>query len=248
MMNWNQVLVKAVLIAEFFFTGNTFPQRNLLASIFHTPLVPKAQLTSKKLPSIQKSRVTQGSLWSLCGRSQDDTKRVSGFTGDTAGTYISYIQVDIHSETYSTVALKWKNANSSTESLPLKFKASPGAGRCDLDCRSIEDSQKPGSRCTPLSPPLYLVQGYDCVLSKYPEAKFVTWLHWDRAIAFHAYSLPPYPASHGCIRLATKKRDAEWIYDNSLAGITQIKISWDKSEELGEKCWDGETQISRPKE
>ncbi len=167
MMNWNQGLVKAVLIAEFFFTGNTFPQRNLLASISHTALVPEAQLKFKKLTSIQKSRVTQGSPWSLCGRSQDDNKRVSGFTGDTAGTY-------------STVALKWKNANSSTESLPLKFKASPGAGRCDLDCRSIEDSQKPGSRCTPLSPPLYSVQGYDSVLSKYPEAKFVTWLHWDR--------------------------------------------------------------------
>jgi hypothetical protein len=106
MMNWNQVLVKAVLIAEFFFTGNTFPQRNLLAPIFHTPLVPTVQLTSKQLPSIQKSRVTPGSPWSLCERSQDDTKRVSGFTGDTAGTYISYIQVNIHSETYSTVALK----------------------------------------------------------------------------------------------------------------------------------------------
>lgn len=248
MINWNQLLIESVLIAELWFTGNTVSQQNLLAPIFKSSLAPEAQLTSKRLPPAQKSRVTQGSQWSLCGRSQDDSKRVSGFTGDTSGTYISYIQVDIHSDTYSTVALKWKNANSSTESLPLRFNASPGAGRCGLDCRSRADSQKPGSYCTPLSPPLYSVQGYDCVLSKYPEAKFVTWLNWDRAIAFHAYSLLPYPASHGCIRLATKKRDAEWVYDNSLAGITRIQINWDKSEVLGKKCWDGETQISRPKE
>jgi hypothetical protein len=248
MINWNQLLVESVLIAELWFTGNTVPQKSLLTPTFKSSLAPESQLTSKRLPSIQKSRVTQGSQWSLCGRSPDNSKRVSGFTGDTSGTYISYIQVDIHSNTYSTVTLKWKNINSSTENLPLRFSASPGAGRCGLDCRSIADSQKPGSRCTPLSPPLYSVQGYDCVLSHYPEAKFVTWFYWDRAIAFHSYSLLPYPASHGCIRLATKKRYAEWIYDNSLAGITQIKISWDKSEGLGEKCWDGETQISRPKE
>ncbi len=85
------------------------------------------------------------------------------------------------------------------------------------------------------------------MLSNYPDAKYVTWLHWDRAIVFHAYSVPPYPASHGCIRLATENRDAEWIYDNSLAGITQVKINWDKSEGLGGKCWRGETQIDRPK-
>lgn len=30
-------------------------------------------------------------------------------------------------------------------------------------------------------------------------------------LAFHAYSLPGYPASHGCIRLLD--RDAQWLYE-----------------------------------
>ena len=30
-------------------------------------------------------------------------------------------------------------------------------------------------------------------------------------LAFHAYSLPGYPASHGCIRLL--ERDARWLFD-----------------------------------
>jgi hypothetical protein len=30
-------------------------------------------------------------------------------------------------------------------------------------------------------------------------------------LAFHAYPLPGYPASHGCIRLL--ERDAQWLFD-----------------------------------
>jgi lipoprotein-anchoring transpeptidase ErfK/SrfK len=30
-------------------------------------------------------------------------------------------------------------------------------------------------------------------------------------LAFHAYSLPGYPASHGCIRLLD--RDAQWLFE-----------------------------------
>ena len=224
---------------------------NLLTQISQPSPVPEPQPTltepSPEPPTVQKPRITGGSQWNLCGRNQRKIKRASGFTGDTAGTYIRDIQVDIHGKTYSTVTLNWANPDFSTETLPIQFKASPGAGRCDVDCRSISDSQQPGSRCTPLSPPLYSVQGYDCALAKYPDAKFITWLNWDRAIAFHGYSVPPYPASHGCIRLLTKNRDAEWIYANSLAGITQVQINWDESERLGRKCLRGETQIDRHK-
>jgi hypothetical protein len=45
----------------------------------------------------------------------------------------------------------------------------------------------------------------------------------------------------------TKNRAAEWIYDNSLAGITQVKINWNKSESLGGKCWRNDKLIPRPK-
>jgi L,D-transpeptidase catalytic domain len=120
----------------------------------------------------------------------------------------------------------------------------------DIPHFSRVESHKPSSHCTPLSPPTYVVQGYDCALTKYPEAKFVTWFNWQRAIAFHAYTVPPYPASHGCVRLLTKNHGAEWIYDNSLAGITQIKINWDEldstSKKLSPKCWSGDRLIPRP--
>jgi hypothetical protein len=218
----------------------------------YSSLQPIAQISEPspiptETPPVQKPRVTKGTRWDLCGRKQGKTKRSSGFTGDTTGTYISDIQVDIHSKTYSTVTVNWANADLSTETLPIQFNASSGAGRCDRDCRSIADSQKPNSLCTPLSPPIYAVQGYNCTLAKYPDAKFVTWFHWEREIALHAYSVPPYPSSHGCVRLLTKNRAAEWIYDNSLAGITQVKINWDKSDSLGAKCWRGDKLISRPK-
>jgi hypothetical protein len=51
-------------------------------------------------------------------------------------------------------------------------------------------------------------------------------------------------------RLLTKDRGAEWIYDNSLAGITQIKINWDEldlnSKNPSPKCWSSDRLIPRP--
>jgi L,D-transpeptidase catalytic domain len=159
------------------------------------------QSSSKVSPLVQKNRITQGSPWELCGRQKDASHRSSGFTGDITGTYINTIQVKIHGNTYSTVTIKWANKNLSSETLATRFKASPGAGNCNLDCRSIKQSQQDGSHCTPLSPPTYVVQGYNCTLAYYPEAKFVTWFHGGRGIAFHSYTVPSYPASHGCVRL-----------------------------------------------
>jgi hypothetical protein len=163
-----------------------------IAQISPPVTVPEPQPTPTEPPPVQKARITQGSHWNLCGRNQHKITRTSGFTGDTSGTYIREIQVDIHGKTYSTVTLNWANVDVSPETLPVRFNAAPGAGRCDVDCRSISKSKQSGSHCTPLSPPLYSVQGYDCLLTKYPDAKFVTWLNWDRAIAFHSYTMPPF--------------------------------------------------------
>ncbi len=226
--------------------SSTLLDRNLLAQTPAPSSFPEDRPTPLT-PAVKKSRVTQGSQWKLCGRQQNTSQRSSGFTGDTTGTYISNIQVNLYSNTYSTVTLNWANKNLSSETLPVQFNASSGAGNCNADCRSTAQSQKRGSRCTPLSPPPYLVQGYGCVLPKYPEAKFVTWFHAEREIAFHAYAVPPYPASHGCMRLLTKNRGAEWIYDNTLAGITQVKIDGNPlSVSLSPKCWRGDRLISRP--
>ncbi len=105
-----------------------------------SPVLEPQPTPTEPLP-VQKPRVTQGSQWNLCGRKQSKIKRVSGFTGDTAGTYIHDLQVDIHGKTYSTVTLNWANADLSTETLPIRFNASPRAGRCDVNCRSIADSK-----------------------------------------------------------------------------------------------------------
>jgi L,D-transpeptidase catalytic domain len=235
------------------FSATLFGQ-NLLAQTSEPSLFPEQQPTLKPAIPVKKPRVTEGSQWGLCGRKQSFNHRSSGFTGDTTGTYIKDIQVNLYSNTYSTVTINWANENSSIETLPIQFNVSPGAGKCDVDCRSIPKSQKNSSHCTPLSPPPYLVQGYSCALTKYPEAKFVTWFHAEREIAFHSYTVPPYPASHGCVRLQTKNHGAEWIYDNTLPGITQIKIDWNplasgldrRSESLSPKCWSGERLIDRP--
>jgi L,D-transpeptidase catalytic domain len=219
-----------------------------------SPLSVIEQSIPKAISLVQKKHITQGSPWGLCGRQQDASQRSSGFTGDITGTYINTIQVKIQGNTYSTVTIKWANKNLSSETLPTRFKASPGAGNCNLDCRSIKQSQQNESHCTPLSPPTYVVQGYNCALTYYPEAKFVTWFHGGRGIAFHSYTVPSYPASHGCVRLQTKEHGAEWIYDNSLPGITKVKIDWDSVSEGTEqqenppspKCWLNNQLILRP--
>jgi L,D-transpeptidase catalytic domain len=230
----------------------TFLGQNFLAQTLEPSSSPKDRFSTgeaapKSIASVKKPHVTRGLQWGLCGRKPNTSKQSSGFTGDATGTYISNIQVNLYSNTYSTVTLKWANKNLSTETLPTQFNASSGAGGCNLNCRSQTLSKKQGSHCTPLSPPNYLVQGYDCVLSKYPEAKFVTWFNKEREIAFHAYAVPPYPASHGCMRLLTKGRGAEWIHDNTLAGITQVKIDWNSvTGSLSPKCWSGDRLIPRP--
>jgi L,D-transpeptidase catalytic domain len=221
-----------------------------------TPKLSPLSVVGQSIPTplVQKNRITHGSPWGLCGRQQDASQRSSGFTGDITGTYINTIQVKIQGNTYSTVTIKWANKNLSLETLPTRFKASPGAGNCNLDCRSIKQSQQNESHCTPLSPPTYVVQGYNCALTYYPEAKFVTWFHGGRGIAFHSYTVPSYPASHGCVRLQTKDHGAEWIYDNSLPGITKVKIDWDSVLEGTEqqenppspKCWLNNQLILRP--
>jgi hypothetical protein len=78
-------------------------------------LLPEPQPTPTPAPLVKKPRVTQGSKWGLCGRQQAASQRSSGFTGDTAGTYISDIQVDLYSNNYSTVTLNWANENLSIE-------------------------------------------------------------------------------------------------------------------------------------
>ena len=198
-------------------------------------------------PPVRQQNVTHGSAWSLNGRKAANTKRAPGFTGDTSGTYISRIDVQINANSTSTARLRWENmGNSAGFNLPASLSTSPGAGNCATDCSGTGNSQASGSHCTPLSPPDYVVQGFSSHLGSYPSATFVTWYHYDRGVAFHYYDVPAYPASHGCTRLAHSENGAEWIYDNSLPGITIVNVSRNASLGPGPKCWSGGSLIDRP--
>jgi hypothetical protein len=182
------------------------------------------------------------SHWSPCGRTS--TTRVDGFRGNTHGTYISSITVTINATSNSTVALSWANPQMSTGTLQTSLTTSPGAGNCNTDCSVAANSQATGSHCTPLGN--FTVQGYDCHLPGDNKAKHVSWFHRDRGIAFHYYDVPSFPASHGCVRMSTAESGAEWIYDNSLAGVTQVTVNRDSTAGPGPKCWSGGTLTDRP--
>lgn len=198
-------------------------------------------------PPLRQQNVTKGSAWSLNGRRASNTKRATGFNGDTSGTHISHIDVQINPNSYSTASLRWANMGSSPGySLPASLKTSPGAGNCTFDCSDVAQSHIDGSHCTSLSPPDYTVQGFSAHLGKYPAATFVTWYNYDREIAFHYFDVPDHPESHGCTRLAHSEHGAEWIYDNCLPGITTITVNRNATQGPGPKCWRGERLVSRP--
>ena len=69
-----------------------------------------------------------------------------------------------------------------------------------------------------------MVTGFASQLNSHPEATDVTWFVPARGIALHYYpSVPDYAASHGCVRLESR-RVARLIRHNSLANITQVIV------------------------
>jgi hypothetical protein len=202
---------------------------------------PQQVLTQQPLPGLG---------WTQCAtyRAGTGTMRTNGFNGTTSGTYISNIQVNIQPSTTSTLTLTWQNASLSTTPTPIPttLDFSPGAGNCNTDCSNACNSQQDGSHCTPLSPPTYHVQGYSCHLSTDAKAKCVTWFHRDRGVAFHYYNVPTHAASHGCVRMQASQRGAEWIFDNTLAGITTVNVSRNPADGPGPKCYRRGVLVDRP--
>ena len=75
--------------------------------------------------------------------------------------------------------------------------------------------------CTPKG--TRTVEGFLDHLEGGPEYRYATIIDRQRSIAFHAHpSVPPYPDSHGCVRL--EPYAARLIHDNSIAGKTEIII------------------------
>lgn len=175
--------------------------------------------------------------------------RLPGYDATTTGPHISGIEVTIHANRLSTVDLTWQNVPSG-QRVPGTLHASPGAGLCSTDCSDRAGSQVSGSCCTPLSPPTYHVQGYDCHLAGHTAATFVTWFKRDRDIAFHYLGVPSHPHSHGCVRMSRPERGAEWIHDNSIAGVTTVTVNRDPAEGPGPMCYEhlsDEEPVRRPR-
>ena len=166
-----------------------------------------------------------------------------GFNGTTTGPYIQSIEVIIHPKSKSVVTLKWANADKIT-GLPTTLHASPGAGLCSTDCSDVAKSKVDGSHCTPLGK--HTILGYAKSLSGYPTATHVSWIDMNRAIAFHYFNVPDYPASHGCIRMSHDELGAEWIQNNTIKNVTEVIINWAPGEPVGAKCWEGKKMSTRP--
>lgn len=217
------------------------------------PPPPEMQEPAPQPQPVQPPRTQQplqpGLAWANCPgkRGGNPSLRLAGFDGTTAGTHISDIQVDIHANNFTNVTLTWQNLSLSPGTTPpTSLNASPGAGICRTDCSDNCNSQVNGSHCTSLSPPTFQVQGYGCYLGSSPKATFVTWFNYTRGIAFHYFDVPNHPESHGCVRMERDPRGAEWIFDNTLAGITNVTVNRNTAEGPGPKCWRGGALVDRP--
>ena len=146
--------------------------------------------------------------------------------GDFPNTFIQTISVRLEDPDHP-VRLTWAGPKASAQETG-PFRSSPGAGLRGLNCDDGATSRRSGTTCTPKG--TFPVTGFAPQLNSHPEATDVTWFVPARGIALHFYpSVPPFPASHGCVRLETR-RIALLIQGNSLAGITNVIVdgTWTK--------------------
>jgi hypothetical protein len=145
---------------------------------------------------------------------------------DFPNTYIREISVRLEDPDHP-VRLTWAGPQASAQETG-PFRSSPGAGLRGLNCDQVAVSRRSGSNCTPKG--TFTVTGFASHLNSHPEATDVTWFYPARGIALHYYpSVPKYPASHGCVRIESR-RVAKLIKDNSRAGITRVIVdgTWTK--------------------
>ncbi len=145
---------------------------------------------------------------------------------DFPNTYIQTISVRLEDPDHP-VTLTWAGPNASAQETG-PFRSSPGAGLRGLNCDDPATSRRSGSTCTPKG--TFSVTGFAPHLNSHPEATDVTWFVPARGIALHYYpSVPKFPASHGCVRLETR-RIAQLIQNNSVPGVTSVIVdgTWTK--------------------
>ncbi len=148
--------------------------------------------------------------------------RNSGFPS----TYIKEIVVSLDDPDH-WVTLKWTGLNAASQEAG-PFRSSPGAGNKGTNCDLGPTSRRSGSHCTPKG--TRTVEGFARRLNSDSRAEYVTWFHRGRGIAFHYFpSVPRHAASHGCVRLETK-RTAQLLQDNSRVDLTKVTVggTWTK--------------------
>lgn len=175
---------------------------------------PPAAQPAKKQPVATKAVATRATA--------DHPQRNAGFPS----TYIKEIVVSLDDPDH-WVTLKWTGPQAASQETG-PFRSSPGAGNKGVNCDLGPTSRRSGSHCTPKG--TRTVAGFARRLNSDSRAEYVTWFHQGRGIAFHYFPVvPKYAASHGCVRLETK-RTARLIQDNSRVDRTLVTVggTWTK--------------------
>ncbi len=145
---------------------------------------------------------------------------------DFPRTYIKEINVSLNDPDHPLTLVWTGPQGGSQETGP--FRTSPGAGLKGLNCDNATTSRRSGTLCTPKG--THTVSGFQSRLNSDARATFVTWFVRARGIALHYFpSVPPYAASHGCVRIESK-RVAQLIQENARADLTKVVIdgTWTK--------------------
>jgi hypothetical protein len=145
---------------------------------------------------------------------------------DFPRTYIKEITVSLEDPDH-WMRLKWTGPEATSQETG-PFRTCPGAGVKGINCDNRTTSRRSGTKCTPKG--THLVEGFQSSLNSDSRATFVTWFAQWRGIALHYFpSVPTYAASHGCVRIASK-RVAQLIQDNAGVDLTKVIIdgTWTK--------------------
>jgi hypothetical protein len=175
---------------------------------------------AKKLEALDAAPPKAGKLKALSSTSHPQRN------DDFPQTYIKQIGVSLDDPDHS-LTLTWTGPKAGEQETG-PFRSSPGAGLKGLNCNSYSTSRRSGTLCTPKG--THSVQGFQSSLNSDSRATYVTWFVRRRGIAFHYFpSVPRYAASHGCVRVESK-RIAQLIQSNSRVDLTTVSIdgTWTK--------------------
>jgi L,D-transpeptidase catalytic domain len=193
-----------------------------------TGAVPSIQVRireAKKLETLDRAKVSAAPAKAAKSRATQAAAATaltasSLRNSDFPNTYISEISVRLDDPDHS-VSLTWAGPQAATQEMG-PFRSSPGAGLKGLNCDDVATSRRSGSKCTPKG--TFVVSGFQGQLNSDSRATYVTWFARARGIGLHYFpSVPKYPASHGCVRLESK-RVAQLIQSNSRVDLTNVVI------------------------